>query len=57
MFSLDARRGNETQAKRPAALYPWKRKQWFEVAFADEPAVKAAAPFGAACSDYRRDDE
>jgi len=47
---------DDAWAKRPAALYPWKRKQWFEVAFADEPAVKAAKPFGSA-SDYRPDDE
>ncbi|KAJ8603737.1 hypothetical protein CTAYLR_000253 [Chrysophaeum taylorii] len=40
-------------AHRPAALYPFKRASWFEACFADEPAVKAAPPFGSLDSDYR----
>ena len=41
---------------RPAALYPFKRRQWFDVCFADEPLVRAAAPFGALASHYRADE-
>ena len=41
---------------RPAALYPFKRRQWFDLCFADEPLVRAAAPFGALASDYRADE-
>ena len=44
-------------AARPAALYPFKRRQWFDVCFADEPLVRAAAPFGASASDFRADEE
>ena len=29
-----------TQARRPAALYPWKRADWFAKAFAAEEAVR-----------------
>jgi len=46
---------DDAWASKPAALYPFKRRQWFEVAFADCAAVRAAAPFGAK-TDYRAEE-
>ena len=40
-------------AARPASIYPYKRRNWFEVCFAAEPAVKAAPPFGSVPTDFR----
>jgi len=40
-------------ASRPAALYPYKRDQWFRVAFPHEPLVQAAPNFGDLDSHYR----
>lgn len=48
---------DDAWAARPAALYPFKRRQWFDVAFADEPCVRAAPPFGASSTDYRPDED
>ena len=48
---------SDAWAAKPAALYPFKRRQWFEVAFANCPAVRAAAPFGAAETDFRAAEE
>ena len=45
-------------AARPAALYPFKRAAVVRrMCFADEPLVRAAAPFGASASDFRADEE
>lgn len=38
---------------KPAAKYPWKRAQWFEVCFANEPAVMASPKFGTLPTHFR----
>ena len=48
-----ARGFDDCWARRPAALYPWKRADWFAKAFAAEEAVRAAPAFGSRDSDYR----
>ena len=40
-------------ARQPAAVYPWKRQQWFDVAFHREPAVRTAPRLGACPSHFR----
>ena len=52
--AAQAKKGHaDAWAARPAALYPYKRRSWFERAFADEAIVKATPPFGSRPADYR----
>ena len=48
---------DDEYAARPAAIYPYKRKHWFEVAFRDEPAVQKAPPFGSVPTDFRPEED
>ena len=48
---------DDEYAARPAAIYPYKRKHWFEVCFRDEPAVQKAPPFGSVPTDFRPEED
>ncbi len=48
---------DDEYAARPAAIYPYKRKHWFEVCFRDEPAVRKAPPFGSVPTDFRPEED
>mmetsp|Transcript_51260 Transcript_51260/g.133109 ORF Transcript_51260/g.133109 Transcript_51260/m.133109 type:complete len:322 (+) Transcript_51260:129-1094(+) len=41
-------------SRRPAAVYPWKRADWFAKVFFREEAVKLAPPFGSVPSHFRQ---